>query len=65
MTRSNDIPTWKTYTAVYVGYGLDHKGLLSSVVHFEYGVLSSRPLPRVNAYHLIQRRAKDLLGVYF
>jgi hypothetical protein len=42
-----------------VGIGEDKKGPLFRTAIRRTGVLSTRPLPRVNAYHLIQRRAKE------
>jgi integrase/recombinase XerD len=41
------------------GIGEDRKGPLFRTAIRRTGVLSNRPLLRVNAYHLIQRRAKE------
>jgi integrase len=54
--------TLEEYLDAYIqaaGIGKDKKGPLFRTVIGKTGVLSDRPLPRANAFHMIRRRARD------
>jgi integrase/recombinase XerD len=54
--------TLEEYLDAYIkaaGIAEDKKGSLFRAAVKRTGVLSDRPLPRANAFHMIQRRAKE------
>jgi site-specific recombinase XerD len=54
--------TLEEYLDAYItaaGIGEDKKGSLFRTAIKRTGVLSDRPLPRANAFHMVQRRAKE------